>query len=132
MSTPKTNTNRATDSVTAGKPVKPGREAASTATPGTLGARHAGGHSDVANKRPLKLDPSHLTGEAAINAYKESISPKGMAAAQRLLEQAQAKRDIQLGINKPTPKNTAPTSPASKSKSGDGNPLLYSKIKPGK
>ena len=132
MSTPKTNTNRATDSVTAGKPVKPGREAASTATPGTLGARHAGGHSDVAAKGPAKTPTSHLTGEAAINAYKESISPKGMAAADKELAQAQAKRDIQLGINKPTPKNTVPTSPASKSKSGEGNPLLYSKIKPGK
>ena len=131
MSTPKTNTNRATDSVTAGKPVKPGREAVSTATPGTLGASHAGGHSDVAAKGS-KTPTSHLTGEAAINAYKESISPKGMAATQRMLEQAQAKRDIQLGINKTTPKNTVPTSPASRSKSGDGNPLLYSKIKPGK
>ena len=113
MPTPKTNTNKAMDSVAANKPVKPGREAASTATPGTLGARHAGGHSDVAKKKPLKLDPSHLTGEAAINAYKESITPKGMAAADKQLAQAQAKRDAQLGTLKP-------------SKSGSGNPLIYS------
>ena len=113
MPTPKTNTNKAMDSATANKPVKPGREAASTATPGTLGARHAGGHSDVAAKGG-KTPTSHLTGEAAINAYKDSISPKGMAAADKALAQAQAKRDAQLGTLKP-------------SKSGGGNPLLYTK-----
>lgn len=56
---------------------------------------------------------AHLTGEAAINAYKDSISPKGMAAADKTLAQAQAKRDAQLGTLKP-------------SKSGSGNPLIYS------